>query len=1528
MKPFSFSPSSVRSAPTPRNFAWRGGAAARFLAGVGVAGVALNAGAIAASASGASVDALTFNTARTATFRSLTGLTPRAAQAKHSGLGLRGVNGVFSQGLPAVPAVAYTLTSGNFSTISPTITGDTSAANGDSLTIGGTTYTSQDNLAFNLNFNVLTFTNSSIVNVTRGTGTLITLASTTGGTTPVVNLNGTGLPTLYIDLALANNTLFTGTKNLAILGAVSGAGNLTDSTTGTLTLNGNNSGLTGNTLVTTGTLVYTGTSDAGSGTVSVTGGTLQLGSSGALTSANAVTLGTATSLVISSAAASYAAFPIAVTGNAGLTFSGADVATYNIASPITLSNSATFTVGETKASDTVNLQGLISGTGNLAIAPAGGNGNPLTVTINKAETYSGSTAITQTNVGGTKDFPYLKLLSGGSLPSTTVLTISDANTGRNTTFDLNGQNQTLAGLVSAGASQGNDAVLNSSGTASALTLNDTANSSFGGVIGTGTTAVPTNANLSLIKSGLGTQTLSGTNTYIGATTVSAGTLQENAGASLSGSGVTVASGATLALNGYATYNNVPITITGTGASGQRGALTFNNGNAGTYTLPNAITLGGNSTIGQFGVSDTINFNGAIGGTGNLTISPEGGSSASHTATFNFGAAGTYTGSTTFASGAGQLSDTYNLNVANALPSGTALVLNPSVGTIFVNLAGNNETLSSLSGNPTTAKQVVEGTGGTTATLTINNSSTDTYAGALGAGGANNLALSKTGVGTLILGGTNTYTGGTTIAGGAIQINPGDTNALGTNGTLTINTSGVLDLNGANIAVDSLSGTATGTAVTNSVSGNTSTLTVGSNNGSGTFGGNIINNTGGTGIVALTKSGTGTQTLSGANTYTGATSVNAGTLAVNGSTASGSAVAVSSGATLTGSGTVGGSVADSGTINPGSVGGAASILSSGAVTFASGSIFGLDYGNNAVDELMSSGAITTLANATINFNSIGGAALTNSTYTLLTGTSGFGGTLPTSTTVPTGYHLGFVNNTLDLLVNTTAATYTLTATAAASNVRVGSGAIGVTSTLANTGTGSADSLNYSGLGSSNTSGGTTSGGPVTQGNSASNSGQTFTPSTVGSYTLTPSASVTNATLGGSVSPSSTTPASVNVYSGQTSYVGTGGNYLTGGSNAVQQTQWADGGAPGVDGAPYTGTDTASFASNGTVSVNAAVNLKALALGGGTTLATDGVGGHGFTLQSGSGMANLTATGTGNAISAPVTLATSTTATVTSSGDTLTVSGNISGTGSLTKAGAGTLTLTGTDSATGTTTVSAGTLALANTGGGAITGTGDNITVSGSGTFVTVGDASNGVLSLGAANQLQGATTRATTTGQGGTDVTLTGGTLELNGTNQGSTSNSGSPRMGGNGGVTESSFGAGLLTVTGGNSYLDFGAGNTGAVFTFSGYDLSSTGTLYIENYNDGNFTGTYAAASGGGIDQLFFGNGQYSVQELMHVYFVNPIGAGGGVKTGIWEAKLLSTGEVVAPEPSAWASLLVGTLGLAGLAMKARRRKAVDAAAA
>ncbi len=128
---------------------------------------------------------------------------------------------------------------------------------------------------------------------------------------------------------------------------------------------------------------------------------------------------------------------------------------------------------------------------------------------------------------------------------------------------------------------------------------------------------------------------------------------------------------------------------------------------------------------------------------------------------------------------------------------------------------------------------------------------------------------------LILIGAVTITGPVTVA---------DNGNLFLEGT-GINTSSAINLNGTNTAVNlfnlqntefkvgSLSGDG---KVRSAREGVSLTLSLGNGNGSGTFSG-VLENPSST--LNLTKAGSGTQTLSGNNTYTGVTTISAGTLSV-------------------------------------------------------------------------------------------------------------------------------------------------------------------------------------------------------------------------------------------------------------------------------------------------------------------------------------------------------------------------------------------------------------------------------------------------------------------------------------------------------------------------------------------------------------------------------------------------------------------------------------------------------------------------
>jgi fibronectin-binding autotransporter adhesin len=126
-------------------------------------------------------------------------------------------------------------------------------------------------------------------------------------------------------------------------------------------------------------------------------------------------------------------------------------------------------------------------------------------------------------------------LSGGAnrLPTTTTLTLN-GNSSFQSQLDLNGQNQTVAGLLATGTLANADVVNSNSTTTGTLTVNVASGSdTFSGLIGTPAqtlnNATTSGSNVALTKSGAGLLTLNGNNTaasnaYTGATTVNAGEL--------------------------------------------------------------------------------------------------------------------------------------------------------------------------------------------------------------------------------------------------------------------------------------------------------------------------------------------------------------------------------------------------------------------------------------------------------------------------------------------------------------------------------------------------------------------------------------------------------------------------------------------------------------------------------------------------------------------------------------------------------------------------------------------------------------------------------------------------------------------------------------------------------------------------------------------------------------------------------------------------------------------------------------------
>jgi autotransporter-associated beta strand protein len=301
-----------------------------------------------------------------------------------------------------------------------------------------------------------------------------------------------------------NAALVYGSSAYQVLsGAIGGTGTLTQSA-GTLVLSGANT-YTGQTTVNGGFLdIYNTASVGGTSGITVNGA---YGIGGQLRFDTGTGGGTISTPISVIGGAYTWHMSVAVPSN--LTFTG----------PINLSGGALI-VSE-GGNSTLNFNNALHGTEGLTFAALSGAKNFMV--LSAASDFSGNLAIVDWNGS-----PQVTLSGGDDRLPTTALVSVNGHTVTPGALDLNGNNQTIAGLTDAGGFGGLDAgarhVVNTSGTAATLTLNTTANQSSGVSIGGTDISGTTGNNLALVKSGIATQTLSGANTYTGDTTVVGGTL--------------------------------------------------------------------------------------------------------------------------------------------------------------------------------------------------------------------------------------------------------------------------------------------------------------------------------------------------------------------------------------------------------------------------------------------------------------------------------------------------------------------------------------------------------------------------------------------------------------------------------------------------------------------------------------------------------------------------------------------------------------------------------------------------------------------------------------------------------------------------------------------------------------------------------------------------------------------------------------------------------------------------------------------
>nr|WP_249802161.1 autotransporter domain-containing protein [Bradyrhizobium zhengyangense] len=443
---------------------------------------------------------------------------------------------------------------------------------------------------------------------------------------------------------------------------------------------------------------------------------------------------------------------------------------------------------------------------------------------------------------------------------------------------------------------------------------------------------------SLTKVGTGSLTLTGGNSYTGATTVSAGTLALSGFGSISSSSV-VTVNATFDISGM--NPGIPAIIT-TLAGNSSGVVNMGNTN---LTITNGST----------------EFAGVIQGAGGFEV---------FGGTQTLSGVNTYTNTTQIDAGA-----TLALKGSGSIASSASVTFTPGAGATF----DISQTTSGA-----TANALVSATGGSfvwlgSKTLTIATGSL--YGGVIQDGGiaggiGGNLVIAN---GALQqLSGINTYTGTTTIAaGGELDLtNGGSDGSIATSSNVIAN--GIFDISSlaAGTSIKSLSGSG-------NVNLGANTLTI--TGGNSTFAGIIADGGAGGGTGGgLTMAG-GTETLTGASTYTGATIVNGGRLQVDGSIVSASTV--NAGGTLAGTGTVGNVAVTGGTLAPGHAGAIGTLAVNGSLSFTAASSYLVQVSSSTASLTNVTGAAT-LGGATVS--AIFGSSSVKKQYTILTAAGGLGG----------------------------------------------------------------------------------------------------------------------------------------------------------------------------------------------------------------------------------------------------------------------------------------------------------------------------------------------------------------------------------------------------------------------------------------------------------------------------------------------------------------------------------------------------------
>ena len=281
---------------------------------------------------------------------------------------------------------------------------------------------------------------------------------------------------------------------------------------------------------------------------------------------------------------------------------------------------------------------------------------------------------------------------------------------------------------------------------------------------------------SFTQAGSGNTTLNALNTYSGNTTIASGTLSIATGnvtataAQALGTGTVLDLGVAGTSSGMLLYTGAAGTVAKDIYALGNGSDTVQNGGSGLLTLSGTLTKNG-TVLTLKGGTNGIAVTGTIAGSSaNSDLIIDGGTTTLSTAN-------SYNGPTFIINAA-----TLNANAAGALPTSngrTAVFIDQSGSGNSTLAFGTDQAIASLTGASTSAVNL-----GSHAITVGTTSGSTTFAGVIsGTGGS----LTKDGASTLVLTGTNGYTGSTIVSNGMLIID-GSTNV---SSSVTVNSGGTL-----------------------------------------------------------------------------------------------------------------------------------------------------------------------------------------------------------------------------------------------------------------------------------------------------------------------------------------------------------------------------------------------------------------------------------------------------------------------------------------------------------------------------------------------------------------------------------------------------------------------------------------------------------------------------------------------------------------------------------------------------------------